>query len=156
MTLNNKQLTLLVTLRVIIGWHFLYEGLTKWLSPNWTSIGYLIDSKGFLSGFFSWMASSPTVVNAVDIMNIYGLMAIGLGLITGFLFRPALIGGITMLAFYYLSHPPLLQCNYMMPSEGSYYLVNKNLIELVTMAVLYIFPTSHIVGIDRFVFGLKE
>ncbi len=49
---SNTQLFWLVALRVLIGWHFLYEGLVKVINPNWSSAGYLMDSQGFLAGFF--------------------------------------------------------------------------------------------------------
>ena len=44
--MSTRQMTIFVILRVAIGWHFLYEGITKVLNPNWSSIGYLMDSKG--------------------------------------------------------------------------------------------------------------
>ena len=144
------QLTLLVTLRVLIGWHFLYEGVAKLSNPNWSSVGFLLDSKWIFSGLFQNMASNPSVLNTVDFLNMWGLVAIGLGLILGFLTRPAIIGGIILLTFYYISHPPFVSITYAMPSEGSYLWVNKNLIELFALAVLYVFPTSCIIGIDRF------
>ena len=46
------QTGVLVVLRVLIGWHFLYEGLVKLMNPYWSSAGYLVESKGFLSDFF--------------------------------------------------------------------------------------------------------
>ena len=39
--------------------------------------------------------------------------------------------------------------------EGSYLLVNKNLIELAALAVLWLFPTGKIIGLDRLIFSLK-
>ena len=36
---TNFQTTALVVLRVLIGWHFLYEGLAKLGNPYWTSAG---------------------------------------------------------------------------------------------------------------------
>jgi hypothetical protein len=36
-----------------------------------------------------------------------------------------------------------------MPAEGSYLVVNKVLIELVAMAVLFVFPTNRLFGLDR-------
>lgn len=146
------QLTLLVTLRVLIGWHFLYEGIAKLSNPDWSSVGFLLDSKWIFSGLFQNMASNPSVLNTVDFLNMWGLVAIGLGLMLGFLTRPAIIGGIILLSFYYISHPPFVGITYAMPSEGSYLWVNKNLIELFALAVLYVFPTSCIIGIDRFLF----
>ena len=49
---SNKQLSILVALRVVVGWHIFYEGLSKLLNPNWSSLGYLMDSKGIFAGFF--------------------------------------------------------------------------------------------------------
>ena len=156
MKYTNKQLTLLVVLRVLIGWHFLYEGIAKWMNPAWSSIGFLMDSKGFLSGFFKLLASDPSVLKVVDVMNIYGLMAIGLGLIMGLFTRVSLVAGMTLLGFYFLSHPPMIGFDYAVPSEGSYLWINKNLIELFMMAVLLVFPTGRIIGIDRLICGSKD
>jgi thiosulfate dehydrogenase (quinone) large subunit len=149
---SNSQLTLLVIVRVLIGWHFLYEGIVKLLNPNWTSIGYLMDS-GFLTDMFQSMANSHSSMVVIDFLNIWGLIAIGLGLILGCLTNIASIGGMVMLLFYYLSHPPYIGAKYALPSEGSYLWVNKNLIELFVLAVLLVFPTSRVIGIDRLIFG---
>ena len=45
---TSAQLTAMVVLRLFIGWHFAYEGLVKILNPKWTSLPYLMDSKGFM------------------------------------------------------------------------------------------------------------
>ena len=95
------------------------------------------------------------MVNIADWMNVIGLTAIGLLLIIGLFERPALIGGAILLGFYFLSHPPLIGMQYAMPSEGNYLFVDKNLIELVLMILLYTIPTSHIVGLKRIICPLK-
>jgi hypothetical protein len=41
---------ILTILRVAIGWHFLYEGLTKLFNPAWTAAGYLESATGPLAG----------------------------------------------------------------------------------------------------------
>ena len=151
--MNKKsQIFWLVTLRLVIGWHFLYEGVVKLANPNWSSAGYLLDSQGFLKGFFYWLASDPAILNVVDFLNVWGLIAIGLGLILGLLTRVALWAGIVLLSFYYLSHPPFIGMSYGLPMEGSYLFVNKTLIEIVAMAVLLLFPTGMAIGMDRLVF----
>ena len=151
--MNNKsQIFWLVTLRVVIGWHFLYEGAVKLANPNWSSAGYLLDSQGFLKEFFYWLASDPAILNVVDFLNVWGLIAIGLGLILGLLTKVALWAGIVLLSFYYLSHPPFIGMNYGLPMEGSYLFINKTLIEIVAMAVLLIFPTGMAIGMDRLLF----
>lgn len=146
----------LVALRIMIGWHFLYEGMVKVVNPNWSSVGYLLDSEGFLKDFFYSLAANPNLVNVIDFLNIWGLIAIGLGLILGCFSRVALWGGVVLLGFYYLSHPPFIGLKYSMPMEGSYLIVNKILIELSAMIVLLLFPTSRQIGIDRFIFKTKK
>ena len=155
MTYTNAQLSWLVILRVAIGWHFLYEGLVKLMNPNWSSVGFLLDSRGFLESFFHALADHPNTIYIIDQLNIWGLILIGLGLILGFLARPACIFGIMLLTGYYLSHPPFVGLKYAVPSEGSYLIVNKNLIELIALAVLFVFPSSRYIGIDRLIFKKK-
>jgi thiosulfate dehydrogenase (quinone) large subunit len=150
---SGLQLSSLIILRVLVGWHFLYEGIVKLINPDWTAAGYLLDSGGFMAGFFKTLASSPTMVNSIDFLNEWGLVAIGLGLITGCLTRVALLSGVALLGFYFLSHPPFVGVKYSVPSEGSYLWVNKNLIEIAALIVLYLFPTERIYGIDRLLFG---
>jgi thiosulfate dehydrogenase (quinone) large subunit len=153
---TNAQVTLLVVLRILIGWHFLYEGVTKLINPSWSSLGYLADSKGFMSGLFMSWASNPDLVKVLDFMNMWGLTLVGLGLILGCLTRISIIGGIILLAFYYLSHPPMIGYKFALPSEGSYMWVNKNLIEIFALAVLFVFPNQHIIGIDRLICKKKN
>ncbi len=152
MNYSKAQISWLVLLRVVIGWHFLYEGLVKLVNPNWSSVGYLLDSGGFMQGFFHWLATSPNTLYVVDMFNIWGLILLGLAFILGLFERPAYILGILLLAFYYLSHPPFVGLRYAVPGEGSYLIVNKNLIELLALAVLYVFPSGRYIGIDRLIF----
>ncbi len=149
---TKAQLFWLVTLRVLIGWHFLYEGLVKLVNPNWSSVGFLLDSEGIFKGVFHSLAADPGILNATDFLNIWGLIAIGVSLIIGLFSKWATIAGIVLLSFYYLSHPPFVGLIYDMPMEGSYLAVNKILIELVALIVLMLFPTSKQVGLDRFIF----
>ncbi len=152
MKYTNAQLSWLVILRVVIGWHFLYEGLVKLMNPNWSSVGFLLDSRGFMESFFHSLTADPLTVSILDQLNIWGLILIGLGLILGIFARPACIFGIILLTMYYLSHPPFTGLRYSVPSEGSYLIINKNLIELIALAVLFVFPSSRYIGIDRFIF----
>ena len=151
MELKKSSINILIVLRILIGWHFLHEGVSKILKPGWTCLGYLVDSQGPFSFIFHAIAKNTAMVNIADWMNVIGLTAIGLLLIIGLFERPALIGGIILLAFYFLSHPPLIGMNYAMPSEGNYLFVDKNLIEMVLMFLLYTIPTSHIVGLKRII-----
>ena len=153
---SGAQLWILVIVRVLIGWHFLYEGLVKIMNPSWSSLGYLMDSKGIFAGMFHSIGSSPAMVNVADFLNMWGLIAIGLGLILGCFTQIASIGGIILLAFYCMSHPAGISTSYALPSEGSYLWVNKNMIELFTLALLFYFPTGRQIGFDRIIFGRKK
>ncbi len=120
-------------LRIAIGWHFLYEGLVKLIYSGWSSAGYLQSSTGPFAPVFQALGSNTTVTAVVDFLNIWGLIAVGLGLMLGVFTRHASIGGIVLLALYYLANPPLFGLP-TAASDGSYLIVNRNLIEMLTLA----------------------
>ena len=145
------QLVSLSLLRILVGWHLLYEGMAKLANSNWTSAAYLLDSKWLFSGLAKWMVTNPGLLSLVDTLNIWGLTLIGLSLMLGLLSRWGSIAGACLLVMYYLFHPPLVGLEYSKPPEGSYLLVDKNLVEACALFVLAMFPTSHITGLDRFI-----
>jgi thiosulfate dehydrogenase (quinone) large subunit len=138
----------LVGLRLLIGWHILYEGFSKLLIPNWSSIGFLGESKWLLSGFSKWIMANPGILKTVDFLNTWGLIAIGLGLILGLFTKPAAISGAILLFIYYLNNPPLIGLEYSVPTEGSYLIISKTLIESVALIVLAVFPAGSFAGLD--------
>ncbi len=138
----------LITLRLLIGWHILYEGFAKLLIPNWSSVSFLKESQWILKGFSGWIQSSPGVLNAVDFLNTWGLIAIGLGLMLGLFTRAASISGAVLLFIYYLNNPPLIGLEYTVPAEGSYLIISKTLIESMALVVLAVFPSGYIAGLD--------
>ena len=149
--INDKcQLYGLVTLRVLIGWHFLYEGISKLINPYWSSAAYLLDSKWIFSGLAKTIVANPTLLSISDYVNMWGLTLVGVALVLGLFSKYGSIAGMVFISLYYLFAPPLLGLEYGRPNEGSYLIVNKNLIEACALWVLYCFPTSHIVGLDRF------
>lgn len=149
---TNWQVFSLTLLRIFIGWHFLYEGLVKlYSSPSWSAAGYLNGSVGPLSHVFKDVAAGTDMLAVVNFLNIWGLIIIGLALFIGFFSKPAKLCGIILLSLYYLAYPPFPIFTISAPVEGSYWIVNKNLVEMAALLVLYLFPTSHITGIDRFI-----
>lgn len=146
------QLVALVSLRMLIGWHFLYEGVAKLTNPYWTSAGYLQESKGWFSELFVDLANNPGALAWADNLNQWGLLLIGLALLVGVFSRTAAFAGVIMLALYYLAAPPFPTLEYAMPAEGSYLIVNKVLVELAALLVVMAFPTAHRIGLDRLLF----
>lgn len=152
---SKQQLTVLVLLRVAIGWHFLFEGLVKISNPNWTSYLYLMDSKGIFENIFKALAGNEQSLIIVDYLNIWGLVLIGLFLMLGLFTKQVVIAAISLLSLYYLSHPPFFNLDYAMPSTGSYWIVDKTLIEIFALVVLFVFPTSKEIGLDRMILKRK-
>jgi thiosulfate dehydrogenase [quinone] large subunit len=143
------QMIALVFLRVMIGWHFLYEGVAKFLKPNWSAAGYLMQSRGLFAPIFQWIADTPTVLAVVNQMNIWGLMAIGLGLIVGCFTRLACAAGVFLILLYYACNPLLVGYYYSIPLEGNYLIVNKNLVEMAALIVIAATFSSRYMGFDR-------
>jgi thiosulfate dehydrogenase [quinone] large subunit len=139
-------------LRMFVGWHFLYEGIAKLLNPYWSSAGYLSESKWLFSGWFTAIAENPELLKVVDFLNIWGQITIGLALITGLLTSWSCIAGIFLLLVYYVCTPPFVGYSYTVPSEGSYLIVNKILIEMAALGILLAFPTGKIFGLDGLIF----
>ena len=149
---KNKILpALLALLRIVIGWHFLYEGLTKIFNPAWTARPYLEGSRWIFGDLFRWMASGDTGIQIINFANEWGLTLIGLALILGIFTRFASWAGITMLVMYYLAYPPFGGYSYGAATEGNYLIVNKNLIELVCLLVLAFTRSDQFFGLDQLI-----
>ena len=136
-----------VLMRIFIGWHFLFEGIVKFYNPEWTSFGYLASAQGPLKSVFLALTSEGVIV-WVDALNMTALMLVGVTLVLGIFEKLGAFIGIALLAMYYLAHPSfpwLVEANV----EGSYWFVNKNLIELAACLVIYQFPTSQYFGLKR-------
>lgn len=147
------QTAVLVILRLLIGWHLFYEGIAKLLTEGWSSAGFLSESKWILSGFASWVTGNARVLEVVDFLNIWGLIAIGTALILGLFIRFSAVAGAVLLLLYYLNNPPLTGLEYSMPAEGSYLIVNKTLIEAITLLLLALFPAHRAFGLEALVSG---
>jgi thiosulfate dehydrogenase [quinone] large subunit len=154
--LSSVQQVALVVLRTLIGWHFAYEGYFKLLHPAWSrggaplerfsSIGYLRNAAGPMADLFHWLAR-PEWIPYIDTAVAVALLAAGLMLMLGLLTQLGCALAIALLSLFYLSALPfdgLPQPR----AEGTYLIVNKNLIEAVAVGVLMAFRTGRIAGFD--------
>jgi thiosulfate dehydrogenase [quinone] large subunit len=137
----------LVILRVLIGWHFLYEGYFKLLRPAWgrngapleawSAAGYLRAATGPFADLFHSLGNAPWI-ETLDVAIAVALVLIGLSLMLGVFVRIGCLGAFTLLLLFYVSAIPLSG----LPeprSEGAYLLVNKNLIEAAAVLVVFLF-----------------
>lgn len=145
---NRHVPLLLALLRIAAGWHFLYEGLIKVLDPSWTARWYLEGSRWIFGDFFRWIASDPSLLSAADFLNSWGLTLTGLALMLGLFTRFASWTGIVMLAAYYLAYPPFGIWTTGAINEGNYFIVSKNIIELLALLVLGFTQSGRFYGLD--------
>jgi thiosulfate dehydrogenase [quinone] large subunit len=154
--MTRTQETMLVALRTLIGWHFLYEGFLKVFWPAWTregvplgkwsAAGYLRTSVGPFSEQFRSLAEASWLP-WLGMLIAASLLLIGLGLMLGLYTQASCAGALVLLALFYLSYFP--SRGIMEPgAEGNYLLVNKNLIEAAAVAVVMAFRTGRIAGLD--------
>ena len=144
----------ITVMRVLVGWHFLYEGLTKLSAPSWTAAGYLKQAKGPLAESFRGLAANPNMLANADLMTMWGLTIVGALLILGLFTRLASLAGIAFVLMFYLAAPPWIGYSYAIPTEGSYLIVNKNLVEIAALAVIFFTGSGRFAGLDRILSGL--
>jgi thiosulfate dehydrogenase [quinone] large subunit len=154
--INKAQQTSLVVLRTLIGWHFVYEGWSKVILPAWSrdgmplarfsSAGYLRASTGPFAELFRGMADS-SLLPWLDPLIAWGLVLVGLGLMLGLFTQLACVGGLVLLSLFYVSWLPTRGVP-QVGAEGSYLIVNKNLIEAAALLVVLVFRTGRIAGLD--------
>jgi thiosulfate dehydrogenase [quinone] large subunit len=154
MKLSRSAMVAITVLRVVVGWHFLYEGFVKLMSPSWSAAGYLRISRGPFAAVFKGLASQPHLLDTANMITMYGLTIVGVLLILGLFTRLAAIGGIGFLLLFYLCNPPFVGYFYSIPTEGSYLIVNKNLVEVCALAVILLTRTGLFAGLDRLLHGL--
>lgn len=157
--LSALRQTVLVALRILIGWHFFYEGYYKLMVPawssdgvplaRWTSAGYIRAAPGPVARLFQRMLDAgwtPWIDNAVKI----GLLLVGISLMLGLFTRLGCWGALFLLAMFYLSAIPF--AGVPQPgAEGAYLIVNKTLIEAAAVCLVLVFDTGRIAGLDLLV-----
>jgi thiosulfate dehydrogenase [quinone] large subunit len=144
----------LTLLRVAIGWHFLYEGVSKLTAPSWSAAGYLKQARGPFADFFRGLAAQPNMLANADLVTMWGLTIVGLLLMLGLFTRLASLAGIGFILLFYFATPPFVGYFYAIPTEGSYLIVNKNLVELCALVAILLTGSGRFAGLDRIVHGL--
>jgi thiosulfate dehydrogenase [quinone] large subunit len=152
--LSRWPMIAITLMRVFVGWHFLYEGIAKLTSPTWSAAGYLKQARGPFADLFKGLAAKPDLLANADLITMWGLTAVGLLLVLGLFTRLASLGAIGFILLFYLCNPPFVGYFYSIPTEGSYLIVNKNLVELGALIVILVTGSGRFAGLDRIVHGL--
>ena len=144
---------IITVLRAAIGWHFLYEGLIKLFADKWSAASYLNNTYGFLSGFYHWLTTSPMRMEAVDLLNVWGLILIGLALFVGLCVRWTSIAGALLLTLYYFAYPPFGIS--LFGGDGTVYIINPLFIEATVLVFLFFYKEKGY-GLDNLMPLLKK
>jgi thiosulfate dehydrogenase [quinone] large subunit len=153
-TLGRAPMIALTVMRILIGWHFFYEGLTKLSAPSWSAAGFLKQAKGPFAAQFHSIAATPNLLANSDTVTMWLLTIVGACLILGLFTRLACLAGLAFLLMVYFAAPPWIGYFYAIPSEGSYLVVNKNLIEAAALVVIMLTGSGRFAGLDRVISGL--
>jgi thiosulfate dehydrogenase (quinone) large subunit len=87
-------------LRIVFGALFFMAGWSKiFADGGWSAAGYLSHATGPFASFFQSLAGS----GFVDVLNMYGLLFIGLALMLGLLVRTASFMGLLLMVLYYFA-----------------------------------------------------
>jgi len=89
-------------------------------------------------------------------LTTYGLIAIGACLILGFLTPFAALCATAFLALLYFSIPPWPNLPPNPKAEGHYWIVNKNLVELIACLLIAVTASGHWFGLDALFFGARR
>ena len=145
----------ITVLRVLVGWHFLYEGIAKLTSAVVVGGGlHESGARPVRGASSSGSPSQPNLLDNANLITMYGLTIVGVLLILGLFTRLASLGGIGFILLFYLCNPPFVGYFYSIPTEGSYLIVNKNLVELCALVVILLTGSGRFAGLDRILHGL--
>ena len=101
--------------------------------------------------------SAPlSFLDVANWLTTYGLCAIGICLILGFLTPLAAICAAAFLALLYLSFPPWPGLPPNPKAEGHYWIVSKNLVELIACLLIAVTASGHWFGLDALFFGARR
>lgn len=132
-----------LALRLVIGFAFFYSGAEKVLG-GFDAQGYLLNVAGQngnpLEGMFLWMGQTQWFVEFVNVAVPWGEVAIGLGILVGFLTRLAgFFGALMMLLFYFgnwdMAHGP----------------INSDFMYMLVFLSVAAFGAGRILGLDDYV-----
>lgn len=136
---KRTKIIVLLFLRLVVGYHFLFEGIDKLFNPHWSAASFLLHSNWLFTDFFHFIANNQSILTFVNLVNIWGQIFIGISLIIGLFSRASAIFGAVLILSYYVAIPPFVEGNTVF---------DKNLFEFFLFLILVLFPTSNLIGLD--------
>ena len=139
--MSKPQRASVFILRIVMGWMYLYAGITHILDPKFSAAKYISGATSFVD-LYQWFLS-PQVLPVIDFMVKWGLTLLGASLILGLFVRISSYLGMLLMFLFYL---PIL--NFPMVGNNSY-LVNQHIIYIASLLVLASLKAGHVWGLDK-------
>jgi thiosulfate dehydrogenase [quinone] large subunit len=102
MTTFQMDRRVVLALRLLVGWLFLYAGAWQVLSPEFTVAGFLSTTKTFHNLYAPLTA--PAIAPLMTFLVSYGHLLIGLSLVSGLLVRVSGVFGVFLMLTYWTAH----------------------------------------------------
>lgn len=134
-----------LALRLMMGFAFLYAGLSKLLGPEpFSAQGYLLGAVpangGPLVDLFVWMGETDWMLAILDVAVPFGQVAIGLALIVGAFTRLAAFFGAFMMATFYFAN-----------WDVAHGLINGDFAYMLVFLAVAAFGAGRILGLDSII-----
>jgi thiosulfate dehydrogenase [quinone] large subunit len=132
-------------LRLVVGWWFLYAGLTKYA---WFPGGEAFSAGGWMTGatqgtlvhpITAWAAGTPWMLTVANVMVPLGETLIGLGLLVGCLVRLASAFGVLLMFFFYFGN-----------ADFAHGYVNGDLFGLLLFVTMIVWGAGRVFGLDAY------
>ncbi len=132
--------SLLVAVRLIVGYWFLHAGWTKFAfvaGEPFDATGYLANAESPIAWLFEIVAGTPWLLEFTNFMIPLGEFLIGLGIILGALTRLAAFFGGFLMVLFYLGN-----------ADWAHGYVNGDLMGLLLFAIIGVLATGRVLGVD--------
>jgi len=139
--MTQVQKFLILSLRIAIGWIFLYAAYQQITDPDWSAAAFLGQTRT-AHDFFTWFAA-PSQVLITDFLVKWGHLFIGLSLIFGFMMGLSGSLAAVLMFAYYLGH-----LDFPFVEDQSNFLVDFHLIYVGILCYLIAARASYFYGLD--------
>lgn len=133
--------TILLVLRLIMAWTFLYAASQQVFVPGWTAARFLNNTKT-LHDLFAPLAS-PGLAPIVTFLVSYGHLLIGLCLLVGLMVRVSAGLGIVLMVLYWLG-----QMDFPYIIDRTNYVIDFHIVYAVVLVYLIGNRAGHVAGLD--------
>ena len=137
---GNGAKSLLVAVRLVVGYWFLHAGWTKFAfvaGEPFDATGYLANAESPLAWLFEIVAGTPWLLEFTNFMIPLGEFLIGLGILLGAMTRLAAFFGGFLMVLFYLGNADWV---------NGY--VNGDLMGLLLFAIVGVLATGRVLGVD--------